>query len=185
MAGWIIPALDIMHTEHRFTEADFIALARNSPEVPPGREELFGKALFNGYEYDFATALHLLTPQIEHMVRYRLKSVGAITTHTDQHGIEDEKGLSSLVGDPMFEQYFGEDLAFEIRALFCDHFGANLRNNVSHGLITTQECYSPHSIYAWWLGLKIVFRTYWAAYQLHIADQDSPEDEPAGEVTPT
>ena len=177
--GWIRPALEILHVEHRFLGTDFITLARNSPEVPIGREELVGKALFYGYEYDFAIALHLLTPQIENMVRNRLKSAGVITTHTDSHGIEDEKGLSSLVEAPEFEQIFGQDLAFEIKALFCDHSGANLRNNVSHGLLAHQQCYSVNSIYAWWLGLKIVFNTYWRAYQLHGADQDPREDEPA------
>ena len=172
----IKPALSILHTEHRFQESDFVMIARNSPIVPPGREHLFGKALFKGYDQDFISALHLLTPQIEHMVRYELKTTGVITTTFDQSGIEDEKGLSSLVEFPEFEQRFGEDLAFEIKALFCDHSGANLRNNVSHGLITQQECHSPNSIYAWWLALKVVFRTYWGAYQRYIAAQGVSEE---------
>ena len=174
--GWILPALETLHVEHRFREADFMMLARDSPEVPTGREELVGKALFNGYEYDFATALHLLTPQIEHMVRTRLKSAGVITIHSDRSGIEDEKGLSNLVETPEFERIFGEDLAFEIRALFCEHSGANLRNNVSHGLLNYGQCNSTHSVYAWWLALKIVFNTYWRAYQLRGETQDSSED---------
>ena len=177
--GWIMPALEILHLEHRFRGTDFITLARKSPEVPPGQEELVGKALFYGYEYDFAIALHLLTPQIEHMVRNRLKSAGVVTTHTDRRGIEDEKGLNSLVEAPEFEQIFGEDLAFEIKALFCDHSGANLRNNVSHGLLSHQQCYSVNSIYAWWLGLKIVFNTSYRAYQLRRTDLDPQEDKPA------
>ena len=182
--GWILPALAILHIEHRFREADFISLARNSPEVPPSREELFGKALFNGYEYDLATALHLLTPQIEHMVRSRLKSVDVITTNVNSNGIEDEKGLSALVKSPEFEQIYGEDLAFEIKALFCSHFGTNLRNNISHGLFTYQQCNSVDAIYAWWLGLKIAFRTYWAAYQRNMANQGSPDDETGKETNP-
>ena len=175
--GCILPALQVMHIEHRFREVDFITLSKNSPMVPPGREELFGKALFHGYEYDFATALHLLTPQIEHMVRYRLKAIGVNTIVTDG-GIQDEKGLGSLVEAPEFEQVFGEDLAFEIRSLFCDHLGANLRNNVSHGLLTYQECQSIDSVYGWWLGLKIVFRTYWAEYQRYVAAGSATEEYP-------
>ena len=180
--GWILPALEALHVAHRFREADFIILARNSPEVPPGRAELVGKALFNGYEYDFATALHLLTPQIEHMVRNRLKSEGVITIHTDGNGIGDERALSSLVETPEFENIFGEDLAFEIRALFCDHSGANLRNNVSHGLLNYGQCNSTHSVYAWWLSLKIVFNTYWRAYQRHVGNQPSEDQSPGGET---
>ena len=183
--GRVLPALKVMHIEHRFREADFIKLARKSPAVPPGREVLLGKALFNGYEYDFAIALHLLTPQIEHMVRYRLKAAGIDTLHTDRHGIQDEKGLSSLVESPEFGQVFDKDLAFEIRALFCDHLGANLRNNVSHGPFTSQECHSAYSVYAWWLGLKIVFRQYWAAYQRHVAAEEAPGETPETDGDPS
>ena len=175
--GGIMPALEVIRIEHQFREADFIDLTKNSPAVPPGREGLFGKALYYGYEDHFATAIHLLTPQVEHMIRYRLKTAGVNTLHIDQQGIPDEKGLSSLVEAPEFEEIFGEDLAFEIKSLFSDHLGPNLRNNVSHGLFTTEECQSIASIYAWWLALKIVFRTYWAAYQRTKTDQETTEGD--------
>ena len=45
--------------------------------VPPGREMLFGKGLVFGYEGDFPSALHLLVPQLENMVRYHPKAAGA------------------------------------------------------------------------------------------------------------
>ena len=44
--GIFIPALDVLRQEHRFREVDFIDIARQSPFAPPGRETLFGKALF-------------------------------------------------------------------------------------------------------------------------------------------
>ena len=110
VGGIILPTLETLHLEHHFRESDFVDLARYSPIVPPNRENLFGKALFKGFDYDFVTALHLLTPQVENMVRYRLKQAGVVTTHRDRNGIVDEKGLSSLVESPEFEQSFGEDL---------------------------------------------------------------------------
>lgn len=161
--GDIWPALEILLVEHRLTEADFVQLARQSPIVPKGREQLFGKALFAGYERDFVTALHLLVPQIEHMVRYHLKEAGATTTNISIDGIENENGLSTLVELPEFKKVFGEDLVFEIRALFCDAFGPNLRNELAHGLLDANACYSVHSIYAWWFALKFTFNTYWNA----------------------
>ena len=182
----ILPALEVLQLEQHYREPDFVELARNSPIVPPGREELFGKALFKGFDHDFVTTLHLLTPQVENMVRYRLKQAGVVTTHRDRNGIVDEKGLSSLVESPEFEQSFGDDLAFEIKALFCDHSGPNLRNNVSHGLITQRECYSTYSVYAWWLGLAVVFNTYWNAYLRQAQAQDSSGNTPSqGEACPS
>lgn len=157
----ILPALEVLRQEHRLQEADFVELSRHSPIVPNGRAMLFGKALFAGYDGDFVTALHLLVPQIEHMVRTHLKQAGAMTTMLDAEGIETENGLSTLMVLPEIEEVFGKDLVFELKALFCDPFGHNLRNELAHGLLDDGDCRSAASIYAWWLGLKLVFNTWW------------------------
>ena len=161
--GDIWPALEVLLLEHRLRETDFVGLARQSPIVPKDRAELFGKALFAGYDRDFVVALHLLIPQIEHMVRVHLKQAGAKTTNLDKEGIENENGLSTLMDLPEADTVFGKDLAFELKALFCDAFGPNLRNEFAHGLLGANACHSPFAIYAWWLGLRLVFNTWWNA----------------------
>lgn len=161
--GDVWPALETMLLEHRLREADFVGLARQSPIVPKGREGLFGKALFQGYERDFVSTLHLLIPQIEHMVRFHLKQAGVKTTNLDKDGIENENGLSTLMDLPEAGAVFGKDLAFELKTLFCDAFGPNLRNELAHGLIDEDACHSPFAIYAWWLGVRLVFNTWWNA----------------------
>lgn len=163
--GDIWPALEVLHIEHRLQEDIFINLAKESPIVPPGRELLFGKALFAGYDHDFITALHLLVPQIEHMVRWHLKCAGVKTTNLDMNGIENENGLSTLMELTETAQIFGEDIAFEINALFCDPFGPNLRNEMAHGLLDHEACQSVPAVYAWWLTLRLVFLTYWSRVQ--------------------
>ena len=162
--GKIIPALDAITAEHRISEDYFIQLARVSPIVPPGRDRLYGKALYHGYNRDFASAIHLLAPQIEHMVRHHLKMSGVTTTSLDRAGVETENGLSTLVDLPEVKQIFGEDLTFELKALFCSPYGANLRNEVAHGLVEEAKCFSTHSVYAWWLGLKLAFNTWWNSH---------------------
>ena len=175
--GSILPAQEILLLEHRLREADFVNLARQSPIVPIGRERLFGKALFAGYDQDFATSLHILVPQIEHMVRYHLKRAGVQTTNIDSNGIENENGLSSLMDLPQTEEIFGEDLSFEIRALFCDSFGPNLRNNLAHGLLDDRAGYSTDAIYAWWFGLKLVFNTFWNALSSNAESKEQGEEQ--------
>ena len=170
--GCILPAQEVLLLEHRLREADFVNLARHSPIVPIGRERLFGKALFAGYDRDFVTSLHILVPQIEHMVRYRLKQAGEQTAKLDSNGIENEIGLSSLMELPQTEEIFGEDLSFEIKALFCGPFGPNLRNELAHGLLDDKACYSSGAIYAWWFGLKLVLNTFWNAL-----DNDAEQSE--------
>ena len=159
----ILPALEVLLLEHRLREDDFISLATRSPIVPKGRERLFGKALFAGYEMDFLVALHLLVPQIEHIVRSNLKSAGVTTTNLDKNGIENENGLSTLIDMPEAAQVLGENFTFEVKALFCDACGSNLRNELAHGLMDDEACGSAYSIYAWWWGLKLVFNSFWIA----------------------
>ena len=172
--GDILPAQEILLLEHRLREANFIGLARQSPFVPIGRELLFGKALYAGYDRDFVTALHLLVPQIEHAVRFHLKQDG-VTTTLDSKGIETENSLSWLMELEETEHIFGEDLSFEIKALFCNLSGPNLRNNLAHGLLDDQACQSAYAIYAWWFGLKLVFNPFWNA--AHQTDQKSGQGE--------
>lgn len=159
----ILPALGVLLLEHRLCENDFIELARNSPIIPKDRVGLFGKALFAGYDRDFVTALHLLIPQIEHMVRFHLKQAGAKTTNIDKNGIQNENGLSTLMDLPEVDQVFGKNLAFELKSLLCNPFGSNLRNELAHGLLNEDMCYSSPAIYAWWLALKLTFTVWWSS----------------------
>ena len=174
VCGSILPAWDVLLLEHRLREADFTSLARESPIVPTGRERLFGKALFAGYDRDFGMTLHILVPQIEHMVRFHLKQAGVKTTNLDRNGIETENSLNTLIDLPETEKIFGENVSFEIRALFCEPVGPNLRNEIAHGLLGDQTCRSAAAIYAWWYALKLVFSTFWNA--LH-KDTRSNESE--------
>lgn len=161
--GDIWPAHEVLLQEHRLREDDFIGLANQSSIVPPGRERLFGKALYAGFDRNFTVSMHLLAPQIENMVRFHLKNAGVKTTNLDIDGLENENGLSTLMGLPEVEVVFGKDLSFEIKALFCDALGPNLRNELAHGLLDDDSFQSIQSVYAWWMGLKLVFNTFWNA----------------------
>ena len=171
--GSILPAHEVLLQEHRIHENDFTDLCIHSPIVPKDRARLWGKALYAGYDGDFVTAIHLLSPQIENMVRTHLKASGAKTTNLNQNGIETENGLSTLMDMPEVDKVLPENLTFEIRALFCNPFGSNLRNVISHGLISFDGCHSVYSIYAWWFALRIVFNTYWNAAHKSNTDQST------------
>lgn len=158
--GLIVPALEVLHLEHRLQETDFVDIASRSPIVQPGRERLVGKALYMGYDGDIASALHLLTPQIENLVRWQMKSRDVKTTRLDDDGLENELGLSGLMDLPKAAEIFGEDLAFEFKALFSDVLGPNLRNEVAHGLLDYEACEGVNAIYAWWFGFRIVFMAF-------------------------
>lgn len=180
--GQLLPALEVLSLEHRVREADLEYMLRNSPIVPAGRAALFAKGLIAGFERDLTSAVHLLVPQVEHLVRWHLKAAGAKTTTLSLDGIETENGLSTLMELPEVAAIFGEDLAFEFKALFCDAFGPNLRNEVAHGLLDASSCQTAQTFYAWWLVLRIAFNTFWnAAHKQQAPDEPEDEAAPSGE----
>jgi len=163
--GQLLPALRAFSFDHRIREDDLRNIVDRSPLVPRDRVALFAKGLFAGFELDLVSALHILVPQVENLVRWHLKLARAKTSTLSADGVETENGLSTLVGLSEFACIFGEDLAFEIKALFCDPLGPNLRNEVAHGLLDDLNCGTRYTFYAWWFVLRLTFNTFWNAAQ--------------------
>lgn len=157
--GQILPALWQLLTEHRVTKEFLEAVSYQSPIVPEDRKSLLGYALWLGFEHDFGNAIHLLCPQVERIVRIQLKEAGAHTSNIDRDGIENENGLSTLIELPEATQIFGEDLVFEIKSVFTDSLGFNLRNEVAHGLLDDNSASTNSTVYAWWMILRLVIRS--------------------------
>ena len=156
--GCILPALNQIQKEHLFPKEFLIQLCKLSAIVPDKREILVANALYQGFGWDFRSAIHLLAPQVENIVRQLLKQNGLVTTHTDQDGIENEIGLSSLVNLDGAREILGDDLWFELQAVFTDSLSANLRNEVGHGLLDDETSNSLYSVYAWWMVLRLIIR---------------------------
>ncbi len=154
----LLPALNQLCEEHSFSREFFELICLDSPLVPDGREKTLGLALWLGFEHDFSAAIHLLCPQIEHIVRIKLKDAGEhSTTINDSKGsIEDEVSLSSLVLKANFETIFGETVAFELKTIFTENLGCNFRNQVAHGLLDDNDGQSCYSVYAWWYVLRMI-----------------------------
>lgn len=168
--GMILPALEQILSEFRVTKDFLVNLCYRSPIVPEGREYLMGSALWHGFEQDFGVAIHLLMPQVEHLVRTLLKNNNIQTTNIDQNGIENENGLSTLLNHEKAKEILGEDLWFEMKAVFTEQVGANLRNNVAHGLLNDETSQSVASIYAWWMILRLIVR---APYEIEIKNENT------------
>lgn len=174
VVGRIIPMWQVMSSEHRLRVEDFHALTRHSPIVPSDRQHSIAAALAYGYNGDFLTAAQLLAPQVENIVRVHLANAG-VRTRSHDKGVQNEIGLSSLMEGPEATRVFGDDLAFEIRALFCSPLGPNLRNEYAHGLVGDSGRAAPEAVYAWWLVWKLIDLHFVnALHDLHAADAREP-----------
>jgi hypothetical protein len=53
----------------------------------------------------------------------------------------------------------GEDLLFELRAVFTSSHGANLRNEVAHGILTDGGAFSSAPVYGWWILVRMIIHS--------------------------
>jgi len=152
----VIPAFQQLLFEHRVTKDDLYSLCSTSSIIPAYRTVFWIEGLYFGFENNFIVSTHLLIPQIEHLVRVKMKEKG-IKTSTIKDGIETENGLSTLLDNEKITEVLDENILFEFKALLTKQIGKNLRNNIAHGLCEVNTLRSVHSIYFWWLCLKLVF----------------------------
>ncbi|GMA36839.1 DUF4209 domain-containing protein [Demequina litorisediminis] len=179
LGGTVLPrAWQQISTEHRFHIGDFQALATGSATVPSTHEGAFARGLHYGYSGDFGTAVHLLVPVSKPSCGCTWRMPANARARWGRMGMKTSLGLSALMENERVVDIFGEDLAFELRALMCGPIGPNLRNEVAHGLVGDSTFSSGVSVYLWWLTLKIVFMPYWNALHNSEAAEAREPDAP-------
>lgn len=152
----IVPALETISMEHRIDVFDIETYIKPCRLINPNRLSMWAKSLFLGFELDFVTAIHLLAPLVENMVREIFKFQGISTTTIGDDSVETENGLGSLLDNPKASEVIDDDFLFELKAIFTDPLGFNLRNNVAHGLFCDDINYSFSAVYTWWFCLRLI-----------------------------
>ncbi len=159
-AGYVLPALDILKNNLNLQDSDFYDLSVDCPLVPESQKTLMGKALWHGYNKDFDSAIMILSPLSENILRNLLKESG-IPTVTIEQVSESEKSMNMLLDIASKEMILNKEVIFKIEAIFTSQFGLNYRNKVAHGLVTDKSTNSLSAAYVWWLFLKwiIIYST--------------------------
>jgi hypothetical protein len=156
--GFIEPARNVILLEHPARVFEFYDLMMNHPFILEGREFIVARGLHAGLNGDFLTAIHFLIPQMEESIRYFLIRCGIVPSSFTDKGIQDEYNLNKLLKEEKFtvklNEIFGEDFIFDLRCVLVERFGANLRNDMAHGLIDHNSFYSHAAVYFWWLALR-------------------------------
>lgn len=155
----IEPARRQVIADHNIRVSDFALMLSDHRLIPPGREMIVARGLHAGLNGDYVVSTHLLVPQLEESVRHLLAQAGIIASSLDAAGVQEEIDLnrtlcSSKYAQPLAE-ILGIDIVFEMRTLLVERFGANLRNDMAHGLVDHESFYSPSARYLWWLALHL------------------------------
>jgi Domain of unknown function (DUF4209) len=171
----ISQALEIIRTEHpKTTLEDCVNFCTVCcVAIPSKQRKQWGAALFAGYRGDWISALLLIAPLLEGLIRFvLLTNTGQTGTLKDnKDGTHNEISLNKLLPKPEMTILLGEDTVFALDALFCNGFEPNLRNAVAHGLVDDSLCESAIVIYAWWLAFCV-------ASQLTLKSNEAMGEQP-------
>ena len=124
---------------------DFIF--ENNIIVPDDRKNIIEKGIRMALEGDYYTAIHVLAPQTGNIFRYIAKTSGALTVTLASDGTSKQKTLTSIFDLPELLDCYDNDIIFLFKGLLNEQAGANIRNEIAHGIMTEESGRSGASIY--------------------------------------
>jgi Domain of unknown function (DUF4209) len=170
----IEPARYCILSEHYVSDETFYPYLMNNPFVRQGHEYLYSKGLFAGLNGDFATAAHLLIPQIESSLRYVLEQHGVETTILKE-GVQEYWTLGKILSHEIIITALGEDIVYELQSLLIEKLYSNLRNDMAHGLVHAGHFFQPAVQYLWWLTLRLCLTPFYAGWNMQSENQLAEE----------
>lgn len=145
-----------LNAAHSITRQDILELIYYCPWIR-GHEESVARTIVAGFHGDLMLVAHMVAPQFEALIRQAIEVAGGVTSSMDAEGVQLEKTLNQLLEMPQAEKVFGADGVFELQDLLVDTLGANLRNEVAHGLLNDERTFSGDILYLWWLFFRCCF----------------------------
>ncbi len=153
--GAIEPGRNQLLLEHEYTLTEIYAALRPRPFIPQGHHLLWAKAIHAGLVGEYDVAIHILAPQIENALREVLRRQGEIVYST-RDGVQSLLSIENVLDNPKSQIIFGEDFVFALDTSLAGRLGANVRNDVAHGIVNDVSSNSYDSAFVWWLALRLL-----------------------------
>ena len=110
-----------------------------SPVFATEKHDLVRRGLLAYLDDDSVGALHLLIPQVEDAVRELLALTGGDVYRPNRLGGMDLRPFDDLLRDEALARGLGTDVTEYFRILYTDRRGLNLRNRLSHGMLSADS----------------------------------------------
>jgi len=159
---WVKNALIIIRDKFVIDKSMMEFLVKDNPIIPDGRERIFQSGLYMFLNGDYYEALHILAPQVENLAR----EVGGLTVTLEKDGSSMEKVLSSILSLPELVDCYDNDILFTFRGLLNEQAGANIRNEIAHGIISESACSTGACLYFGMAVIKLLSLTSSPYYQI-------------------
>ena len=163
---WVKNALIIIRDKFVIDKSMVEFLVKDNPIIPDGRERIFQSGLYMFLNGDYYEALHILAPQVENLFRNIAREVGGLTVTLEKDGSSMEKVLSSILSLPELVYCYDNDILFTFRGLLNEQAGANIRNEIAHGIISEYACSTGVCLYFGVAVIKLLSLTSASCYQI-------------------
>ena len=111
-------------------------------------------------------ALHILAPQIENLFRQIAKDAGANISTFKDDDTSEEKVLSRVFELEELVDCYDNDILFLFRGMMNEKTGANIRNEIAHGLMGKRKSESGISYFFFSWVIKLLSLTSMKFYEL-------------------
>lgn len=149
----------VIMAEHRVSEEVVLNLVRYSPAIPPHLVHTTARGFTRWFEGDMVSALYILTPLLEGVLRHLLKQHGHdVTTMDDATKTQEDRTITSLYDAmrPELDAVLGRAITEDIRRTFLSKLGPSIRHGVAHALLSDGVPYGDDATYGCWLIWMIV-----------------------------
>lgn len=163
---WVKNALIIIRDKFVIDKSMVEFLVKDNPIIPDGRERIFQSGLYMFLNGDYYEALHILAPQVDNLFRNIAREVGGLTVTLEKDGSSMEKVLSSILSLPELVDCYDNDILFTFRGLLNEQAGANIRNEIAHGIISEYACSTGVCLYFGVAVIKLLSLTSASCYQI-------------------
>jgi len=97
------------------------------------------------FDQDYVSAIHILTPQLENVLRNLLGKLGEPTSKV-KGDIIIEQPLDDILRNQEIRKFLGEDIFHYFNTFLVDHRAENLRHDVAHGLVDLESCTKRNAV---------------------------------------
>lgn len=133
--------IDTMEKTNNLTYEIVMKSFENAPFIQEGHIAIIERGVKAYFDKDLILACHLLIPQFEAAIRQIvfLKGGDILRASSDAKDGDEYKSLEGLLGADEIIELFTEDEVTYFKCLFTAKAGANLRNKLSHGLLSADQ----------------------------------------------
>ena len=146
----------IINEHHKLDENTLFFLVKKNVYIPENRRSSVLKGLLFGFKGDYISAMHILLPQFENIIRELAIECGINTYNINPDGSIKYFSLSSILESEQFNDILDETILFNLKVFFTSKYGFGMRDKIAHSLLNDDELMSGDSVITWWFMLKII-----------------------------